>query len=100
MKRDLCAFSAVIVLLAASAQGHMAQDARTATTVEDEYVRYELLEPSTHSFRVTHDLSVVTPGVTTDRSWAMRKLCVDGSSNSHRTYSSSTAGAALESCGT
>jgi hypothetical protein len=65
MKRDLGAFSAVIVLLAASAHGYVPQDSKAAPAVEDEYVRCELLEPSTHSFRIAHDLSVVTPGVTT-----------------------------------
>ena len=32
--------------------------------VEDEYVRYELLAPSTRSVRITHDLSLVSEGAT------------------------------------
>src|SRR5262249_23307174 len=33
--------------------------------VEDEYVRYDLLDPATHSFQLTHDLSLVKAGATT-----------------------------------
>jgi hypothetical protein len=35
-----------------------------ANPVEDEYVRYELLDPSASGFRITHDLSIVTAGAT------------------------------------
>jgi hypothetical protein len=58
MRRRLSASFALALLLTASV-------ASAQTRVEDEYVRYELLAPSTSSFRVTHDLSVVTPGATT-----------------------------------
>jgi hypothetical protein len=37
---------------------------QAADQIEDEYVRYELLEPSTHSVRIVHDVSVVTTGAT------------------------------------
>ena len=40
----------------------VAQSFRPAGQVEDEYVRYELLEPATHTFRMIYDVSVVTSG--------------------------------------
>src|SRR5205823_5252369 len=55
MKRHPIATFAVFALLAASS-------ALAQTRVEDEYVRYELLAPSTHSFRVIYDVSAVTAG--------------------------------------
>lgn len=58
MRRRLSTSFVLTLLLTASL-------ASAQTRVEDEYVRYELLAPSTSSFRITHDLSVVTPGVTT-----------------------------------
>jgi len=57
MKRRF--FTFLVLVSAASAL------AQPGAQVEDEYVRYELLAPSTNSFRVIHDLSVVTPGATT-----------------------------------
>jgi len=44
---------------------YAAQSLEAAGAVEDEYIRYELLAPSTGSFRVIHDVSVVTPGAAT-----------------------------------
>jgi hypothetical protein len=60
--------AAPLVAMALIAHALVAQAFRVAqqpvTTIEDEYVRYELLDPSTHSFRVARDVSVVTPGAT------------------------------------
>jgi hypothetical protein len=63
MKRCLAAFIAIgLVSLTGVAQAYRpAQQADNA--VEDEYVRYELLPPSSNSYRVTYDASIVTPGV-------------------------------------
>lgn len=69
MNRYLVAPAVLIALVAvcsAIAHAHAAQPVRPAHAVEDEYVRYELLDPATHSFRVTYDVSIVTPG---DASW-------------------------------
>jgi len=35
---------------------------RAQNRAEDEYTRYELLAPDTNSFRITYDVSAVTPG--------------------------------------
>jgi hypothetical protein len=70
MKRRLCAFVVLVSAASASAQqttaraGPVAQGVTPANTVEDEYVRYELLPPSTNTMRITHDLSLVTVGAT------------------------------------
>src|SRR5215831_6169819 len=48
----------------AFAQGQRGQAFTPANGVEDEYARYELLAPATSSFRITYDVSVVTPGAT------------------------------------
>ncbi len=66
MKRRLAVMLA-IVLLPVLAHAYLAQAGGPASqpaAVEDEYVRYELLPPSTGSFRVAHDLSIVTAGAT------------------------------------
>jgi hypothetical protein len=56
MKRHF--FASIVAIATLSASG-VAQHA-----VEDEYARIELLAPSTSSFRITYDVSVVTPGAT------------------------------------
>jgi hypothetical protein len=57
-----------IVVLPVLTQAYRVQAARPANppaaAVEDEYVRYDLMAPSTGSFRIAHDLSVVTAGAT------------------------------------
>ena len=42
----------------------IAAPVRAQNTAEDEYTRYELLAPETNSFRITYDVSAVTPGAT------------------------------------
>lgn len=70
MKRLLCAFVVLVSAASAFAQGtparagSVAQGVAPANSVEDEYVRYELLQPSTNTMRITHDLSLVTVGAT------------------------------------
>jgi hypothetical protein len=68
MKRHVFAALGVVALVTAGAQAYVAQASRPAqqpaSPIEDEYIRYELLDPSTHSVRITHDLSVVAAGVT------------------------------------
>jgi len=65
MKRHV---AAAFIAIALFVHTYVAQAFRPAqqpvTTIEDEYVRYELLDPSTHSFRIARDVSVVTPGAT------------------------------------
>src|SRR5262249_15604561 len=56
--------SAVCVAQAVRPAGRTAQTVGSADVIEDEYVRCELLAPSTRSFRITRDLSVVAPGAT------------------------------------
>src|SRR6185295_14547116 len=49
---------ALVAVLFAGVQGSVhAQNA-----AEDEYTRYELLAPETASFRITYDVTAVTPG--------------------------------------
>jgi hypothetical protein len=70
MKRRLFAF-VVLVSAALAPEAATGQGARPLPPgptiedqIEDEYVRYELLKPSTNTLRVTHELSVVTAGAT------------------------------------
>jgi hypothetical protein len=71
MKRRLFACVGLVSAASALVPVYAAQASKPASpgnqpsAVEDEYIRYELLEPSTNSFRVIHDLSVVTSGATT-----------------------------------
>src|SRR3954464_8496741 len=52
MRRTLCCLFAVLMSAPAFAQN----------AAEDEYTRYELLAPETASFRITYDVTAVTPG--------------------------------------
>jgi hypothetical protein len=52
-------FATTVVILLLTASPPSAQP-----RVEDEYVSYELFAPSTSTFRVVHDVSIVTPGGT------------------------------------
>ena len=60
--------AAPLIAIALAAHTYVAQvfgiAQQPGTTIEDEYVRYELLDPPTHSFRMVRDVSVVTPGAT------------------------------------
>jgi hypothetical protein len=62
MKRRV--FTLVVLATVASAFEHEGSAQPPASLVEDEYVRYELLDPPALGFRITHDLSVVTAGAT------------------------------------
>lgn len=62
MKRHLFVSLAAFALVPHTTS--VAQALRPAPAVEDEYVRYELEYPATNSFRVTYDVSAVTPGAT------------------------------------
>lgn len=70
MKWLLSAFVVLVSAASASAQqtptraGSVAQGVAPGNSVEDEYVRFELLQPSTNTMRITHDLSLVTAGAT------------------------------------
>src|SRR5579871_6642656 len=71
MKRRLLAFVVLASAASAFARPHAertangAQSVTPANSVEDEYVRYELLQPSTNTMRISDDVSVVTAGATT-----------------------------------
>lgn len=52
--RRSCWFALPVLLVASAAFGQ--------NRAEDEYTRYELLAPETNSFRITYDVSAVTPG--------------------------------------
>jgi hypothetical protein len=65
MKRHLVASLTAIVLMSTMsivAHAFGAQALKRAIRVEDEYVRYELLDPPTGRYRITTDVSLVTPG--------------------------------------
>ena len=67
MTRHVSALFAAIALMSAAsivAHAYGAQASRPNVRVEDEYVRYELLDPSTSRYRITTDVSLVTPGAT------------------------------------
>ena len=57
MRHCLATFT-VLLLLAMS-------PAHAQNRTEDEYIRFELLQPETNSISVTHDVSAVTPGAKT-----------------------------------
>jgi hypothetical protein len=56
MLRNPCSLFALFLLTAVPASAQ--------SRAEDEYTRYELLAPETSSFRITFDLTAVTPGAT------------------------------------
>jgi hypothetical protein len=65
MKRHVAAPLVAIALFMPTYVAHAVRPAQQPVTgIEDEYVRYELLDPATHSFRMARDVSVVTPGAT------------------------------------
>src|SRR4051812_6223665 len=52
----------LIVAPALSALPMLASTAAAQNAAEDEYTRYELLAPETATFRITYDVTAVTPG--------------------------------------
>src|SRR4051812_6267525 len=50
------------MLIVLSALTILASTAAAQNAAEDEYTRYELLAPETASFRITYDVTAVTPG--------------------------------------
>src|SRR3954467_12914070 len=50
------------LLITLSALTILASTAAAQNAAEDEYTRYELLAPETASFRITYDVTAVTPG--------------------------------------
>ncbi len=60
----LAAASALLALLGLAGRGLVFAEPPPAQTEEDEYTRYELLEPGSAAFRITYEVTAATPGAT------------------------------------
>jgi hypothetical protein len=56
--------SAFLALAAPAGMGLVGAEPPPAQTEEDEYTRYELLEPASAAFRITYEVTATTPGAT------------------------------------